>query len=167
MNSKADVQVRVVNAADWRDLYEIWTTPQVCWGTLQVPFQSKDEVRKKVETAPEGMYRLVAEVEGKVVGATTLRCEHSPRLRHVAGCGLSVHPDYWNRGVGAALIAAVVDLSDNWLDIKRIELTVYADNAAAIHLYEKFSFVIEGTKRKYAYREGEYVDTHVMARVRD
>ena len=64
-------------------------------------------------------------------------------------------------------MAAIVDLADNWLNLKRIELEVFVDNAAAIHLYEKFGFVIEGTKRKYAFREGEYVDTHVMARVRD
>jgi len=165
MSDKGDILVRAMNADDWRDLGEIWTHPRVCWGTLQIPFQSEDEIRKKVETAPEGMYRLVAEVDGRAVGASTLRRGHSPRIRHVAGCGVSVHPDYWNRGVGAALIAAIVDLADNWLNLKRIELEVYVDNVAAIHLYEKFGFVIEGTKRKYAFREGECVDTHVMARV--
>ena len=167
MSDKTGIRIRAMRADDWRDLHEIWTYPKVCWGTLQLPFQSEDEVRKKVENPPEGLYRLVAEVEGKVVGATTLHRGRSPRVQHVAGCGLSVHPDYWNRGVGSALIAAIVDLADNWLDLKRIELTVFVDNGAAIHVYEKFGFVIEGTKRKYAFREGEYVDTHVMARVRD
>jgi putative acetyltransferase len=164
---KVDVRVRAMNAADWRDLYEIWTHPRVCWGTLQVPFQSEDEVRKKVESPPERMTRIVAEVDGRVVGATNLHRGRSPRMQHVATCGVSVHPDYWNRGVGSALLAAVVDLADNWLNLKRVELEVYIDNASAIHLYEKFDFVIEGTKRKYAFREGEYVDTYVMARVRD
>jgi putative acetyltransferase len=124
-------------------------------------------VRKKVETAPEGMVRLVAEVDGRVVGATNLRRGRSPRVKHVADCGVSVHPDYWNQGVGSALIGAVVDLADNWLNIERIELDVFFDNAAAIRVYEKFGFEIEGTKRKYAFREGEYVDTHVMARVKN
>ena len=164
---KADVRVRAMNAADWRDLHEIWTDPRVCWGTLQTPFQSEDEVRKKIENPPERMVRLVAEVDGRVVGASGLQRGRSPRMQHVAGCGVSVHPDYWNRGVGSALIAAVVGLADNWLNLKRVELEVYIDNAPAIHLYEKFGFVIEGTKRKYAFREGEYVDTYVMARVRD
>jgi len=164
---KADVRVRAMNAADWRDLYEIWTHPRVCWGTLQVPFQSEDEVRKKVENPPERMVRLVAEVDGRVIGATNLHRGRSPRMQHVASCGVSVHPDYWNRGVGSALIAAVVNLADDWLNLKRVELEVYVDNAPAIHLYEKFDFVIEGTKCKYAFREGEYVDTYVMARVRD
>jgi putative acetyltransferase len=164
---KAQIQVRGMNGADWRGLYEIQTDRRVCWGTLQVPFQSEDEVRKKVENPPEGMYRLAAEVDGRVVGAANLRRGRSPRKHHSADCGMSVHPDYWNRGVGSALMAALLDLADNWLDLKRVELEVFVDNAAAIHLYEKFGFVIEGTKRKYAFRMGEYVDTHVMARVRD
>jgi len=164
---KAEIHVRAMRADDWRDLYVIWCDPRVCWGTLQVPFQSEDDVRKKVENSPEGMVRLVAEVDGRVVGASTLHRSHAPRKQHLAGCGVSVHPDYWNRGVGSALIGAMVDLADQWLGLKRLELEVFTDNAAGIYLYEKFGFVVEGTKRKYAFRNGEYVDTLVMARVRD
>jgi hypothetical protein len=40
------------------------------------------------------------------------------------------------------------------------------DNAAAIALYEKFGFEIEGSHRRLAYRDGEYVDSYSMARVR-
>ena len=164
---KAKIKVRAMKAADWRDLYEIWTDPRVCRGMLKVPYQSEDEVREKVENPPQGFYRLVAELDGKVVGSSTLRMARSPRMQHAANCGLSVHADYWNQGVGSALMSAILDLADNWLNLKRVELEVYADNEAAIHLYEKFGFEVEGTMRKYAFRDGEYVDTHVMARVRD
>jgi len=161
------IQVRAMNAADWPAMHKLWSEPGVYRDTLQLPFQSEDAVRKKIENPPEGVIRLVAEVDGRVIGACTLHPNHRPRMRHVAGCGVSVYPDYWNKGAGSALMAVLVDLADNWLNLKRIELEVFVDNAAAIHLYEKFGFVIEGTKRKYAFREGEYVDTHVMARVRD
>ena len=77
-----------------------------------------------------------------------------------------VHPDFWNQGVGSELVGAMVELADNWLGITRLELTVYTDNAPAIHLYQKFGFVIEGTLRAFALRDGEYVDTYAMARVR-
>lgn len=163
---KTEIRVRAMAAGDWRDLYEIWTDPRVCWGTLQLPFQSEDDVKKRVENPPDGMVRLVAEVDGRVVGAGTLHRARSPRMQHVVGCGLSVHSDYWNQGVGSALMTALVGAADNWLNLKRVELEVYTDNAAAIHLYEKFGFVIEGTKRAYAFRAGEYVDAHVMARVK-
>lgn len=62
---------------------------------------------------------------------------------------------------------AAIDLAENWLNLKRLELTVYSDNSRAIHFYEKFGFVIEGTLRKYAFRAGAYADAHAMARVRD
>ncbi|HEX4946421.1 MAG TPA: GNAT family N-acetyltransferase, partial [Blastocatellia bacterium] len=48
----------------------------------------------------------------------------------------------------------------------RMELTVYTDNAAAIALYQKFGFEIEGTQRKAAFRDGVFVDTFLMARVK-
>jgi putative acetyltransferase len=62
---------------------------------------------------------------------------------------------------------AALDLADNWLNLTRVELTVYTDNAAGIALYEKFGFEIEGTHRRYAFRNGEYADAYSMARVRD
>jgi putative acetyltransferase len=47
-----------------------------------------------------------------------------------------------------------------------VELVVYADNAAGVALYEKFGFEVEGTHRRYAFRDGEYVDAYAMARLR-
>jgi putative acetyltransferase len=165
-DARAEVVVRGMEAADWRDVHDIWTHPDVVWGTLQVPYQSADANRRKIENPPEGLVRLVAEVEGRVVGCSSLQPVGSPRMRHVARCGLMVHPDYWNQGVGSALVGAIVDMADNWLNLTRVELTVYVDNAAAIHLYEKLGFCIEGTLRAYAFRDGEYVDAYMMARVR-
>lgn len=64
----------------------------------------------------------------------------NPRLRHSADIGIMVHKDYQNMGVGSALMERLLDLADNWLMLVRVELTVFADNERAIHLYEKFGF---------------------------
>ena len=64
------------------------------------------------------------------------------------------------------MLEALVELADDWYDLKRLELTVYADNAPAIALYERFGFMREGTLRAYAYRAGRYVDAVTMARLR-
>lgn len=60
-----------------------------------------------------------------------------------------------------------MELADNWLGLKCIELNVYTDNAAGVHLYQKFGFVIEGTARRFAVRGGDWVDAHYMARLHD
>jgi putative acetyltransferase len=77
-----------------------------------------------------------------------------------------VHVDYQGRGVGSALMAAAIDLAENWLNISRIELEVYPDNAPALALYEKFGFEREGILRDFAFRDGQYVDSILMARLR-
>ena len=79
---------------------------------------------------------------------------------------MAVRDDWQGKGVGTALMEAVLDLAENWLNLTRIELSVYTDNAAGVALYKKFGFEIEGTHRSYAFRNGEYVDAYSMARMR-
>ena len=59
---------------------------------------------------------------------------------------------------------AAVDLADNWLNLRRLELQVYIDNEPAIHLYQKFGFEIEGKLADFAFRDGQYVDAYMMAK---
>ncbi len=87
-------------------------------------------------------------------------------MRHVGEIGMAVRDDLQGRGVGSKLMEAALDLADNWLGLTRVELHVYTDNAAGIALYKKVGFEIEGTHRRYAFRDGEYVDAYSMARVR-
>jgi putative acetyltransferase len=108
---------------------------------------------------------LVAEAEGAIVGELSLRTI-SPRraVKHVATLGMSVKQAWRRKGVGRALLADAITWAPS-AGIKRIELYVYARNAAAVALYEKFGFAIEG-RRKAFIREGdEYLDDFVMGRV--
>jgi L-phenylalanine/L-methionine N-acetyltransferase len=53
-------------------------------------------------------------------------------MRHVGSIGMAVRDDWQGKGVGTALMEAALDLADNWLNLTRIELRVYVDNAAGI-----------------------------------
>ncbi len=79
---------------------------------------------------------------------------------------MAVRDDWQGKGVGTALMAACIDLADNWLNLTRLELEVYVDNEPAIRLYTKFGFEMEGTLRRNAFRNGEYVDSYAMARLK-
>jgi putative acetyltransferase len=140
--------------------------PRVVAGTLQLPWRSVEERRARLAERSPDAHRLVAEVDGRVVGTAALHVQGGPRRRHCGQIGMAVHDDFQGRGVGRALMAALVDLADNWLGLRRLELYVYVDNAAAIHLYEKFGFFVEGTARDFAFREGSYTDALAMARLR-
>jgi putative acetyltransferase len=79
--------------------------------------------------------------------------------------GISVSVAAQRQGVGRALMNSLMDYADNWAQVLRLELNVYADNAAAIRLYERCGFILEGRLRAYALRGGEYVDSLAMARL--
>lgn len=79
---------------------------------------------------------------------------------------MAVRDDWHGKGAGSALMQAAVDMADRWLNLVRLELEVYTDNAPAIRLYEKFGFVKEGVHKQYAFRDGSFVDAFAMARLR-
>lgn len=162
----SNIIIRHREPKDLHDLYELQKGERYVWGTLQTPYTSIDVVRKRIETPVEGLTALVAEIDGKVVGQLGLMGITRPRRKHVGTIGMGVNDKYAGQGVGRALMAAAVDLADNWLNLTRLELDVFADNEAAIGLYKKFDFVEEGVKRAHAFRDGRYVDTLNMARFR-
>jgi putative acetyltransferase len=164
---RMNITVRHVEPGDYEAVQRVMSGPKAVAGTLQLPLPSLERWRKRLAEPREGFYNLVACVEGELVGSLGLGVEQAPRRRHVGHLGMSVRDDWQGRGVGSALMRAGVDLADNWLNLARLELTVYTDNQAAIALYQKFGFAIEGTLRRYAFRAGAYVDAYAMARLRD
>lgn len=164
--SPDEVIIRPIRHDDIEDLHDCFRHPLVARTTLQMPSQEIGATQKRVDTTVQGLHRFVAEVEGKVIGSISLRQPANPRMAHVGGLGMMVHPAYWGKGVGGQLMATVIDLADNWLNISRIELEVNVDNAAGIRLYRRFGFEVEGTKRWHAFGDGRLADSHFMTRVR-
>ena len=147
---------------------KLMAEPQVYGNLMQLPMPTEElwQARLTESTAPgKPDLLLSAELDGEVVGSSGMHPAGAQiRRRHVMHLGISVAPWAQRRGVGSALMAAMCDYADNWAGVLRLELTVYVDNAAAIALYRKFGFELEGTHRGYALRDGEYVDAHAMAR---
>lgn len=163
-----EITVRHAEPGDYEALHRIMCGPKAAAGTLQLPLQSAEVWRKRLAEPPEGVFMLVACVDGEVIGNLGLETHpNRPRLRHAGAIGMAVRDDWQGKGVGTALMRRALDLADNWLNLSRVELTVYVDNAAGIALYEKFGFDMEGTHRRYAFRDGEYVDAYSMARLKD
>ena len=161
------IEIRAVEPGDYEGVRQILSGPKAVWGTRQLPFPSSEAWRKRLAETTYGDYRLVACIDQKLVGQLTLHTfPNSPRRRHVGSIGMAVHDDHLRQGIGSALMKAALDLADNWLNILKLELEVYTDNEAALRLYEKFGFTIEGTLVRNTFRAGQYVDAHAMARFR-
>jgi L-phenylalanine/L-methionine N-acetyltransferase len=161
------LHIRRAEPEDYAAVYEIYNCPRAFGGTLQLPFPSLEIWRQRLSSPDDSTYHLVAAVEGRVLGMLSVHSlPHMPRRRHAGAIGMGVHDDWQGKGIGTALLHAGVDLADNWLNLRRLELEVFADNEAGIRLYERFGFEREGVLREYAFRNGAYVDAYSMARLR-
>jgi putative acetyltransferase len=159
------IVVRRAEPNDAAAIHETFLGPKAIAGTLQLPYPSVEMWRKRIADFAAEDYLLVAMVAGEVVGNAGLHASKSPRRRHVGALGMAVRDDRQRGGVGTALMKAAIELADGWLNYQRLELFVYTDNLAALSLYRKFGFAIEGTCRAYAFRDGQYVDAYQMARL--
>lgn len=160
------IEIRSGEPSDYAALQALYTRPRVIHGTLQIPYTSQEVWRKRCLERPENVRVVVACVGPEIIGSAALVIPVSPRRRHVGELGIGVHDAWHRRGVGSRLLGTLVELADRWLNLSRLELTVFTDNAAAVALYEKHGFRREGLLERYAFRDGVYVDAYSMARLR-
>ena len=156
--------IRPVKIEDASDINRMRIMNGVRENILGIASERVSDSEAFIRALSQDDHMLVAEVDGVVVGCVGLQASSKPRTRHTGAMGIMVHADYQKQGIGKSLMTAILDIAFNWLKLKRVELCVFVDNEAAVALYKKMGFVIEGTKKYGAVRNGQYVDEYLMAR---
>ncbi|WP_419834921.1 GNAT family N-acetyltransferase [Endozoicomonas atrinae] len=159
------IQTRHSEVHDIPQIRALYAEKGAYSNTLQLPYPSLEKWQNFLGKENPNFISLVAIDQDLVLGQIGMEIFSNPRRRHVANIGMAVRTDAQGQGIGSQLLEAVIDLAENWMAIRRIELEVYTDNAAAIALYQKFGFEIEGTAQDYAFRNGRYEDVYLMARI--
>jgi len=121
------------------------------------------DVRKFVRAIISGKdLQFVALAGDAVIGwCDIVRARHEAR-RHAGLLAIGVVRQYRRHGIGADLMKRAIAAA--WKRrFTRIELTVRADNHAAIALYERMGFTKEGAHRKAIRVDGKYFDQLTMA----
>ena len=163
----ADISIRRAEPGDHAAVARVFEGGSAYSGTLQLPFPCAEIWRQRLAEPKDNDFMLVALLDGAIVALAGLHpVGKSPRRSHAMMIGMTVADEFQGRGVGDALMAALLGIADGWLNVSRVELTVFTDNERAIALYRKHGFEVEGTHKAYALRAGKYADTHTMARVR-
>jgi RimJ/RimL family protein N-acetyltransferase len=99
---------------------------------------------------------LVAKYDGNIAGFLVLwRLEDY--MKHVASVGISVHPNFWGKGIANSLMNAAINLAEE-KGYKRLEVETLAENVAMRRTAEKAGFKLEGTRTKRVFKNGSYHD---------
>jgi putative acetyltransferase len=164
------ITIRRAAASDAAEVAAIFSQRGAFSGTLQLPHASESEWEERLRPR-NGHYMLVAcaldeetDIE-VVVGTLGIHTARHVRRRHAAEIGMAVHEDWTGKGLGSALLEEALETADAWLGLVRLELSVFIDNEAAVALYTKHGFEVEGCLQKYAFRDGRYADVFTMARL--
>lgn len=159
------LSLRPPTPADVDALHEMSLRPKVFHGTSRAPFTPREAFEQRLLGRGPDVHTIVADINDRAVGYGALY-RGDGRRAHCASLAITVDDRWHRQGIGRALMTALLDLADNWLGLVRLELETNTDNDGAIRLYTACGFEHEGTKRAAVLRDGAYVDSLMMARIR-
>ncbi len=123
--------------------------------------QEEEILARKAENPREMLLGVFA--DGELIGMAGLSAVGPlSRVRHRASVGVSLVCAHWGKGVGTAMMRALIDAAKQ-AGYEQIELEVVDKNDRALSLYERFGFEAVGRMpRAMKYRDGRYADLIVM-----
>jgi L-phenylalanine/L-methionine N-acetyltransferase len=158
-----NIIIRPIRLEDAEALWTIARQQGVIEMTVALPSLRLDQRIKSIQGLSENDHYMIAEQAGQVVGIAGLTVG-TGRQRHSGYLFLYVAAQHQGQGIGSQLLQTLLDLADQWLLLRRVELTVLTENEGAKRLYERFGFVVEGRRKMSIISQGELKDEWLMAR---
>ena len=126
------------------------------------------EIFLNKQASSDNQITLLAFLNDKIAGIVNITADQRKRVRHIGDFFIVIGKKYWNNGLGSLLLEEVVEWAQASGILRRLQLTVQTRNLAAVHLYQKHGFAIEGRQERGAYiEEGEFIDVYLMGRLID
>ena len=125
-----------------------------------------DEQRQQIESIlkTDNQMIFVTETGYQLVGHLQAIGGRFQRNRRTVYLVVGILQEFSGQGIGTALFRAMEDWAKK-IGAHRLELTVMTHNLAAVALYRKMGFEIEGTARDTLLVDGQYVDEYLMAKL--
>ena len=120
------------------------------------------------QASSDNQITLLAFLNDKIAGLVNITADQRKRVRHIGDLFIVIGKKYWNNGLGSLLLEEVVEWAQVSGILRRLQLTVQTRNQAAVHLYQKHGFIIEGRQERGAYiEEGNFIDVYLMGKLID
>ena len=136
------------------------------FGTFEEDPPSAAEMARRIAAITDlGLPYLVAEADGRILGfAYAGPFRPRPAYRYTLEDSVYIAPDAVGRGVGRAVLAAVIEACEA-LGVRQL-VAVIGDskNAASIGLHTALGFTRQGVGRSFGFKHGRWVDIVWMQR---
>lgn len=155
--------LRSITAEDASDRYLSWINdPEVTKGLVTGTHPSEMSalrayIQQCIEQRDTIMLAICAQENDLHIG--NIKLDRFDHVARTAELGIMIgDADYWGKGYGSEACKLVLEYARAGLNLRKVSLTVFSNNPAAIKLYEKLGFEREGTLKKHIYADGDYHD---------
>ncbi|HKA05035.1 MAG TPA: GNAT family N-acetyltransferase [Acidimicrobiales bacterium] len=133
------------------------------WIGMEPPIDRPLRIRQFTATIEGEGAVLVATAAETVIGQLWLHGTSG-----VVDVGMAVSDGWRSKGVGSALLNTAIEWARDRPGVHKLALEVWPHNGAALALYRRFGFEVEGRRRRhYRRKSGELWDAVVMGLVLD
>jgi len=150
-----EVTIRFLTANDKEALFQMFSSMSseaLKWS--MAPYTM--EVIQRWINNIKNLIPLVAEYNNRIVGYASIYKFQHPRRKGIGDLAIYLHQDFHNVGLGTAMMKKLLQLAKEH-KMHKLELYVVEDNKAAVALYKKFGFKIEGiSKDSFFGSDGKY-----------
>lgn len=130
------------------------------------PYTLEHAQRWLAENSSARPVRLFAiDVEGEAVGGAGIGALGDV-YRRGGEIGYWLAKRLWNRGITSEAVDALTRYAFTTLDLARVQTGVLAWNVASMRVLEKCGYEREGVQRRGAFKDGQFVDLVLFARLR-
>jgi L-amino acid N-acyltransferase YncA len=155
------VDIRDLRPEHWPEVASIF---QAGIDTGHATFETAPPSWEAWDRAHLRSLRLVATDDGSVLGWAALsRVSTRPCYEGVAEVSVYVAPDASGRGVGRALLEALIARAED-AGIWTIQAGIFPENTASLALHEKCEFRVVGTRERIGELHGIWRDVVLMER---
>jgi phosphinothricin acetyltransferase len=131
----------------------------------ETPPSTEEFLERRASALAQGLPFLVAEAEGRIAGYTyAASYRPRPAYRYTIEDTVYVAPGLDGRGIGSALLPALIARCEAGLWRQMIAVIGDSGNAGSIALHRRFGFQPVGTLASVGLKLGRWVDTVLMQR---
>jgi RimJ/RimL family protein N-acetyltransferase len=162
------VELRSAEKSDAAAYYKIWNdcrTREFLSPAGMFP-QSMAEAEKLLENIASPQRKDIActfaiTFKGKFIGL----CGYDNRNTRAGTCSVSIMiaPAVWGKGLGTDAFFVLLKFLFGELNVRKVQLSVFAEHKRAVACYKKLGFREEGLFKEQFYRDGGYHDELHMA----
>lgn len=163
-----NVLLRALSIEDVSPTYLSWINdPEITRGMVSGIFPSdlehlKSYVKATTEDKNTVIFAICDKLTGHHIG--NIKLDQFDYISRTCEIGLMIgNRDYHGKGIGKEVCLLVTHYAFERLNLRKISLTVYGNNPAAIHLYKSVGFIEEGCLKAHVYVHGSFVDKYWMS----